>query len=153
MELHKPVAISHQPSAISHVEGLDLGDVSGLRTFGAVNDLEFHRLTFLERTEPVALNGRVVDEDVTASVALDEPVTFGVVEPLDLACDTHRSLPACCDARERRFTEKREPKKKSRVLRPFPLRRQARPASNQIILDFFKYAKGFAECFRQDRDR
>src|SRR5258706_10149987 len=132
---------------------LDLGDVAGLRALGAVDDFEFDRLAFLERAEAVALNGGVVHEDVAASVALDEPVTFGVVEPLDLACDTHRSLPACCDARERRFTEKREPKKKSRMLRPFPLRRQARPASNQIILDFFKYAKGFAECFRQDRDR
>ena len=127
---------SKEPSATSHVEGLDLSDVAGLWAFGAVNDLEFHRLTFLERPEPVALNGRVVDEDVTASVALDEPVTFCVVEPLDLACDTHRSLPACCDARERRFTEKRESKKKSRILRPFPLRRQVRPASTVIILDF-----------------
>ena len=40
---------------------------------------------------PEMMDGRVVHEDVTASVALDEPVTFGVVEPLDLTCDAHRS--------------------------------------------------------------
>src|SRR5262249_49069086 len=33
-------------------------------------------------------------EDVGAAVALNEPVTLGVVEPLDLACDTHRTVPA-----------------------------------------------------------
>src|SRR5882672_10658630 len=83
---------SHVPSAISHYKGLDLRDVAGLRAFRTVNDLELYRLAFLERTEPVALNGRVVHEDVTASVALDEPVTLGVVEPLDLACNAHRSF-------------------------------------------------------------
>src|SRR5438045_8243916 len=93
---------SLEPSATSHDKVLDLGDVAGLRALGTVNDLELHRLALLERAEAVALNGRVVHEDVAASVALDEPVALGVVEPLDLACDTHRSLPACFDARERR---------------------------------------------------
>jgi hypothetical protein len=32
-----------------------------------------------------------VNEYVTAALAFDEPVTLGVVEPLDLACDAHRS--------------------------------------------------------------
>jgi hypothetical protein len=32
-----------------------------------------------------------VDEDIAASIALDEAVPFGVVEPLDLACNAHRS--------------------------------------------------------------
>ena len=70
---------------------LDLGNVAGLRALGSVNDLELHCLAFLERPEAVALNRRVVHEDVTASVALDESVPLGVVEPLDLACDAHRS--------------------------------------------------------------
>src|ERR1700687_578282 len=70
---------------------LDLGDGAGLRALGTVNDLELDCLAFLQRAEAVALNGRVVHEDVTASVALDEPVPLGVVEPLDLACDAHRS--------------------------------------------------------------
>src|SRR5947199_3861857 len=93
---------SLEPSATSHDKVLDLGDVAGLRALGAVNDLELHRLAFLERTEAVALNGRVVDEDVAASVTLDDPMPLGVVEPLDLACDAHRSLPTCSDAKSRR---------------------------------------------------
>jgi hypothetical protein len=35
-----------------------------------------------------------VDEHVAAAVAFDETVTLGVVEPLDIACDTHRTFPA-----------------------------------------------------------
>src|SRR5215831_16169783 len=78
--------------------GSDLGNVAGLRALGAVNNLELHCLALLERAEAVALDGRVVHEDVAASVTLDETITLGVVEPLDLACDAHRSLPTCCDA-------------------------------------------------------
>src|SRR6185436_2195762 len=81
-----------EPPALG--QGLDLGDVAGLRALGAVDNFELHRLTFFERTEAVALNGRVVDEDVRASVAFDESVPLRVVEPLDLACNTHRSVPA-----------------------------------------------------------
>src|SRR5438445_6693491 len=88
-----------QPSAMSRV--LDLRHVAGLRALRTVDDLELYCLAFLERSESVALNGRVVHEDVTASVALDEPVALGVVEPLDLACDTHRLFPTCCDANAR----------------------------------------------------
>src|SRR5258706_7489218 len=100
---------------------LDLGDVAGLRALGAVDDFEFDRLAFLERAEAVALNGGVVHEDVAASVTLDEPVAFGVVEPLDLACDTHRSV-SCLLGREIASLNK----KKGRVVRPFPY--GARPA-------------------------
>jgi hypothetical protein len=35
-----------------------------------------------------------VDEHVAATFAFDKSVTLGVVEPLDLACDTHRTFPA-----------------------------------------------------------
>src|SRR5258708_40255157 len=93
-------SVSHQPLAMSGF--LDLGNVAGLRALRTVNDLELHCLTFLERTEAVALDGRVVHEDIAASVTLDETVPLGVVEPLDLACDAHRSLPTCCDASSRR---------------------------------------------------
>src|SRR5437764_11904307 len=79
------------PFSLLPYQGLDFGDVAGLRALGAVNDLELHRLTLLERSEAVALNGRVVHEDIAASVALDESVSLRVVEPLDLACDAHRS--------------------------------------------------------------
>src|SRR5215211_8087727 len=125
---------SHQPLAISHVGYSDFGDVAGLRALRTVNDLELHCLAFFERAEAVALNGRVVHEDIAASVTLDEPIPLGVVEPLDLACNTHRSVPACCDAlrcsapRARRWTKIRDQKKRPRCA-AFPLRRQARPAS------------------------
>src|SRR4029450_5941776 len=123
---------SHLPSAISHVGYSDFGDVAGLRALRAVNDFELHCLALFKRAEAVALNGRVVHEDVAASVTLDEPIPLGVVEPLDLACNTHRSVPTCCDAlrrsapRARRGTKKRDPKKKAAFVRPFPY--GARPA-------------------------
>src|SRR5204863_2641385 len=73
------------------------GDVAGLRALGAVNDFELDCLSFFERPETIALDGREVNEDVAPAVALNETVTLGVVEPLDLACDTHRTVPACCN--------------------------------------------------------
>src|SRR5919204_329828 len=54
------------------------------------------RFRFFERPETIALDRREVNEHVAPAVALNEPVTLGVVEPLDLACDTHRTVPACC---------------------------------------------------------
>src|SRR4029453_1202866 len=71
-----------------------LCDVAGLRALWAVNDLELDRLALLEGWDPVALDRREVDEHVTAAVTFDETVTLGVVEPLDLTCDTHRTFPA-----------------------------------------------------------
>src|SRR6185436_19725699 len=79
-----------QPSALC-LRRSDLGDVARLRALGAVDDLEFDRLAFLERTESVTLDRGVMDEDIAASVALDKSVSLGVIEPLDLACDAHRS--------------------------------------------------------------
>src|SRR3954449_6885604 len=67
------------------------GDVAGLRAFRAVNDLELDRLAFFKRPEPVALDCREVNEHVAPAVAFNESVTLGVVEPLDLTCDTHRA--------------------------------------------------------------
>src|SRR5882762_8315267 len=125
------MAESHEPSAISHGQALDLGHVAGLWALRTVDDLELYRLAFLERTEPVALNGRVVHEDITASVALDEPVTLGVVEPLDLACNAHRSfLLAATHPASASLNHPVEmsagTKKKAALVRPFPY--GARPA-------------------------
>src|SRR5262249_59447831 len=124
------MAGSGAPPAIS--EGnLDLGNVAGLRAFGTVNDLELHCLAFLERPEPVALNGRVVHEDIAASVTLDESVPLGVVEPLDFSCDAHRSSSL---RRRLQFGASLNPprqplprqKKRPQTVRPFPF--GARPA-------------------------
>ena len=114
-----PVLPLYGYAAVADVDGEP--HVAGLRTLRTVDNLELHCLAFLERTEPIALNGRVVHEDITASVALDESVALGVVEPLDLACDTHRSI-SCLLGREVASLNK----KKGRVVRPFPY--GARPA-------------------------
>ena len=71
-----------------------LRHVASLLAFGTVDDLELDRLTFLERPETIALDGREVDEHVRPAFAFNETVTLGVVEPLDLTCDTHRTFPA-----------------------------------------------------------
>ena len=72
---------------------LGFGDVPCLRTLWAVNDLEFDRLTLFQGPEAVATDRGVMDEDVAAALAFNETVALGVVEPLDLTCNTHRSLP------------------------------------------------------------
>src|SRR4051812_10281162 len=70
---------------------LGFGDVPRLRTLGTIDDLELDRLTFLERPEAIATDRGIVHEHVAATIALNESVALRVVEPLDLACNTHRS--------------------------------------------------------------
>src|SRR5438552_3159466 len=70
---------------------LGLRDVPRLRALRTVDDLELDRLTLFQGPETVATDRGVVDEHVAATLALNETVALGVVEPLDLACDTHRS--------------------------------------------------------------
>src|SRR5687768_1670697 len=69
--------------------GLGLSDVTGLWSLGSVNDFELDGLPLFQGPEAGALNRGVVHEDVAAALAFDEPITLSVVEPLDLACDTH----------------------------------------------------------------
>src|SRR4029078_9155899 len=69
------------------------GHVTGLPTLGPIDDFELNRLALFKRAETGALNRRVMNEHIAAAFALDETVALGVVEPLDLACNTHRSLP------------------------------------------------------------
>src|SRR5580765_2409681 len=70
---------------------LGAGDVSGLWALRAVDDLELNRLALFEGAEAVARDSGVVHEHVASALTLDEPIALGVVEPLDLACNTHRS--------------------------------------------------------------
>ena len=72
-----------------------LGDVAGLRTLRAVDDFELDRLTLFECPETSALNRGEVHEHVVAPFAFDETITFSVVEPLDLARNTHRTCLPC----------------------------------------------------------
>ena len=85
---------------------LRFADVPGLRPLRAIDDLELDRLTLLQGPEAAATDGRVVDEHVASTLALDEPVALGVIEPLDLACNTHRSSSLTCSGLELRDTKK-----------------------------------------------
>src|SRR5207253_7933081 len=78
---------------------LGFGDVPRLRTLWAVDDLELDRLTLFQGPEAVATDRGVMHEDVAAALPFNETVALGVVEPLDLACDAHRSSSLLKDAR------------------------------------------------------
>src|SRR6185312_8760963 len=59
-----------------------LGDVGCLRPLLALHDLELHAIAFSQGFESVPLDGAEVNEDVGATLAGDEPIALGVVEPL-----------------------------------------------------------------------
>ena len=58
------------------------GNIGCLWSFGALYDLEFDRVTFLQRSETIADNCRVVNEDIGPVVPANESVSFRVVKPL-----------------------------------------------------------------------
>src|SRR5215468_273774 len=61
------------------------------------DDLEFDRLTLVERRKAGAFHGRDMDEHVLApALGLNESVALRRVEPFDGASRHHR-LPACTD--------------------------------------------------------
>jgi len=60
-------------------ESLHVFSLPALRTFC---EFELHLLAFLQASESARLDGRVMDENVWSVIAANEPVTFGVVEPL-----------------------------------------------------------------------
>src|SRR5262245_26954365 len=58
-------------------------DVGGLLALGALGDFERHLLTFLEGLEAAHLDCREVREQIFAAIVRgDEPVAFGIIEPL-----------------------------------------------------------------------
>jgi hypothetical protein len=58
------------------------GNIGCLWSFGALYDLEFDRVTFLQRSETISDNCRVVNEDIGPVVPANESVSFRVVKPL-----------------------------------------------------------------------
>lgn len=69
-------------------------DVFGLRTFRALGDLELHQLTLAERTVAVLLDLGIVNENVTASLILEnETVAFVLIEPFYFASLTQIQAP------------------------------------------------------------
>jgi hypothetical protein len=61
-----------------------LRDVSGLGTFGALNNLKFDRISFLQGSIPVAHDGGVVYEHIRPVVATYESIALGIIKPLDV---------------------------------------------------------------------
>jgi hypothetical protein len=63
-------------------------DVLGLGAFLALGN--FHRdfLTLFQGPETFHLDGAVMHEDVRATLTLDEPESFVIVEPLDGSCNS-----------------------------------------------------------------
>jgi hypothetical protein len=68
---------------------LEASDVRSLQALGPAGDFEFNRLAFVQRLVPLGLNGREVDENVLAGLALDEPKTLAGIEPLHCSLFSH----------------------------------------------------------------
>src|SRR5208282_1449259 len=62
---------------------LDGRHVLCLPTLGSFDDVELHRLAFLETPEAICLNSREVNENVFAILAADETKALRVIEPLN----------------------------------------------------------------------
>src|SRR5215471_1022193 len=78
---------------LSLLKGRSLADAShnvgGQITFGAFEKLELHGFAFVQSPVAVFLDGGEVDEDVLSGRALNEPITFGAIEPLNCALLSH----------------------------------------------------------------
>ena len=67
-------------------QGSNYGDVGGLATFGRVDRFVADYLALTQRFETAHDNCRVVYENIDAVFRFDEPVPFGIVEPLYFTC-------------------------------------------------------------------
>src|SRR5438477_1855804 len=77
-----------RPSCRIRTRALRLRDVCGLWTLLPLDNLELDAIAFSERLEAATLNGAEVDEDVRPSLAGNEAVALGVIEPLHGALET-----------------------------------------------------------------
>ena len=57
--------------------------VRGVESFGSLLAFELDRVALVQSFISVFLNSRKVYEDILTSGALDKPISFGSVEPLD----------------------------------------------------------------------
>jgi hypothetical protein len=57
--------------------------VGSLQSLRALLDVKLDALAFFQVSEATALDCGKVDEDVSASLTLDESIAFGPIEPLD----------------------------------------------------------------------
>ena len=59
-----------------------LGNLVGLGPFLTLNDLELYGVAFLQGLKTFALDGRVMNKDISSAVLTNKPVSFAVIEPL-----------------------------------------------------------------------
>ena len=72
---------------------LELYYINGLGSFCTFSNFKLDDLPLVEGLESIALNGRVMNKNITPPFFLDEAVPFRVVEPFDLSsCHTLASL-------------------------------------------------------------
>jgi len=65
--------------------------IGGLGAFRSLDNFKFDRVSFLQRAVTVPDDGRVMNKDIGAIIASDEPIAFGVIEPFHDA--THLDSP------------------------------------------------------------
>src|ERR1700677_5137858 len=68
-------------------------DVCRLKAFGALELIKLHGLSFVERAVAVLLDCGEVHEHILSRGALDEPISFRPVEPLDCSLLSHGKTP------------------------------------------------------------
>ena len=61
-----------------------------LGTLRPVYDFKLDRLALVKSSKTVSLNSRKMNKNVTVYLLFDKSIAFGIIEPLDLACDAHR---------------------------------------------------------------
>jgi hypothetical protein len=62
--------------------GLEADTILRLQAFGALADLEFDRLAFIQTTVTIRLDRRIVHEDIFSGLPLDEPIALAGVKLL-----------------------------------------------------------------------
>ena len=70
------------PGIFKQKSGLESLNVGSLQTLGAADHLKLNGLTLVERAIAVRLNSGEMDENVLASLALDETIALAGIEPL-----------------------------------------------------------------------
>jgi hypothetical protein len=55
----------------------------GLRPFRSLHDLELYTVALIQRAEPTAIDGRVMDEYVGAIVLGNKPIALLIIEPFN----------------------------------------------------------------------
>jgi hypothetical protein len=71
----------HAGQELQKISG-SLADICGLRSFLALHNLELHRVAFLQALVAFAGDGAVVNEHIGSIVPSNEPISFGIIEPL-----------------------------------------------------------------------